>query len=135
MLQSLGSQRVKHGLATKEQQLHEEVKGNKPSPHQHPFHHVHPIFKSIEEAKSVFIFKNASSGDFLGGPVVKNLPCNSGDLNLIPGQGTKIPRAEEQLSPHVISTEHATTRESKCCNGRSCVLQLRPDRGKLIIFF
>ena len=96
---------------------------------------MHPIFKSIEEAKSVFIFKNASSGDFLGGPVVKNLPCNSGDLNLIPGQGTKIPRAEEQLSPHVISTEHATTRESKCCNGRSCVLQLRPDRGKLIIFF
>ena len=95
---------------------------------------MHPIFKSIEEAKSVFIFKNASSGDFVGGPVVKNLPCNSGDLSLIPGQGIKMPRAEEQLSPHVTSTEHATSRESKCCNGSSCVLQLRPDRVKLIIF-
>ena len=28
-------------------------------------------------------------GDFLGGPVVKNLPCNSGDVSSIPGWGTK----------------------------------------------
>ena len=26
-----------------------------------------------------------------GGPVVKNLPCHSGDVCLIPGQGSKIP--------------------------------------------
>ena len=25
------------------------------------------------------------SGDFLGGPVVKNLPCNAGDMGLVPG--------------------------------------------------
>ena len=96
---------------------------------------MYPIFKSIEEAKSIFIFLNANSGDFLGGPVVKDLPCNAGDLSLIPDQGTRIPRAEEHLSPHITSTEDATIRESKCCNGRSCVLQLRPDRVKLIIFF
>ena len=29
--------------------------------------------------------------DFPGGPVVKNLPSNAGDVGLIPGQGTKIP--------------------------------------------
>ena len=27
-------------------------------------------------------------GDFPGGPVVMNLPCNAGDVGLIPGQGT-----------------------------------------------
>ena len=36
--------------------------------------------------------------DFPGGPVVKNLPCNAGDVGLIPGQGTEIPYATEQLS-------------------------------------
>ena len=36
--------------------------------------------------------------DSPGGPVVKNLPCNSGDSGLIPGQGTKIPHTSEQQS-------------------------------------
>ena len=30
--------------------------------------------------------------------MVKNLPCNAGDLGLIPVQGTKNPHAAEQLS-------------------------------------
>ena len=30
------------------------------------------------------------SGDFPGGPVVKNLPSDAGDMGWIPGQGTKI---------------------------------------------
>ena len=34
-----------------------------------------------------------------GCPVVKNPPCNAGDVGSIPGQGTKIPYAAEQLSP------------------------------------
>ena len=43
------------------------------------------------------------TGDF---PVVdKNPPFKVGDMGLIPGQGTKIPHAVRQLSPH------ATTRE------------------------
>ena len=42
---------------------------------------------------------------FPGGPMVKNLPCNAGDLGLIPGQRTKIPHATEQLSPATATTE------------------------------
>ena len=34
-----------------------------------------------------------------GGPVLKNLPCNTGDTGLIPGLGTKIPHASRQQSP------------------------------------
>ena len=38
--------------------------------------------------------------DFPGGPVVKNPPSNAGGPGSIPGQGTKIPHAAGQLSPH-----------------------------------
>ena len=48
--------------------------------------------------------------DFPGGPVVKNLPSSAGDAGLIPGQGTKIPRAARQLSPHTATTEPAHSR-------------------------
>jgi len=40
------------------------------------------------------------TGDFPDGPVVKNLPCNAGDMDSKPNQGTKIPHGLEQLSPH-----------------------------------
>ena len=43
--------------------------------------------------------------DFPGGPVVNNLPFNSGDAGSIPGQGTKIPHAVEQLSLRATTTE------------------------------
>ena len=35
--------------------------------------------------------KDDASGDFLGGSVIKNPPCNAGDTAAIRGQGTKIP--------------------------------------------
>ena len=35
--------------------------------------------------------------DFLGGPVVKNLPSNARDLGLIPGRGAKISHVVGQL--------------------------------------
>ena len=38
-------------------------------------------------------------GDFPGGPVVKNLPANSGDMDSISDPGTKIPHSIGQLSP------------------------------------
>ena len=38
-------------------------------------------------------------------PVVKNVSCNAGDAVLIPGQGTKIPHATEQLSLLATTTE------------------------------
>ena len=49
-------------------------------------------------------FKNIGR-DFPGGPVVKNLPYNAGDMGSIHSQGTKIPHAVGQLSPHATTTE------------------------------
>ena len=66
--------------------------------------------------------KSTCIEDFPGSPMVKNLPYNAGYVGLIPGWRTKIPRAEEQLSPC------ATTRELRCTES-SCLLQLR--RGKI----
>ena len=43
--------------------------------------------------------QNVLLGDVPGCPVVKNLPCSAGDVHSIPGQGTEIPEAVEQLSP------------------------------------
>ena len=34
-------------------------------------------------------------GDFPGGPVVENPPCNAGDRGFIPGWGAKIPHEAE----------------------------------------
>ena len=46
-------------------------------------------------------------GDSPDIPVVKNLPCNAGDVGSIPVRGTKIPRAMEQLNPCAATTEPA----------------------------
>ena len=81
---------------------------------------------------------NKNLQDFLGGPVVKNLPSNAGDTGLICGWGTKIPHAAGQLSPRATTTEpvhsrarkpqlerspcaamkspRITTKDSTCCN-------------------
>ena len=69
--------------------------------------------------------------------MVKNLPCNAEDTGSIPGQGTRIPRAHV---PQPLS-QHTTTRESVCRNGRSgmmqqrspCMPQLRPDTAEQIL--
>ena len=44
-------------------------------------------------------------GDFPGGPVVKNMPCNAGDSSSTPDPGTKIPHAVGQLSLCTATTE------------------------------
>ena len=44
-------------------------------------------------------------GDFPGGPVVKNPSANAGDVGLIPGQGTRIPHAAEELKLCATTTE------------------------------
>jgi hypothetical protein len=49
--------------------------------------------------------------------VVKNPPRNSGDADSIPGEGVKIPHAEEQLSLHATKTE-AHARQSECVSTR-----------------
>ena len=68
--------------------------------------------------------KIQGKGDFSGGPVVKNLPCNAGDQGSIPGRGPKVPHAMQPLSPH------ATVRESDHRKERSCRTQSRPDAAK-----
>ena len=50
------------------------------------------------------------SWDLPGSPVVKSLSSNAGDTGSIPGQGTKIPHIEGQLSPH------ATMKDPVCSN-------------------
>ena len=53
-------------------------------------------------------------GDFPDGPVVRNLPCNAGDLSSIPGQGTNIPRAAGQLGWQVATTEPVLHKQRVC---------------------
>ena len=42
--------------------------------------------------------------------MIKNPLCSAGDAGSIPGQGTKIPHAMEQLSPHATTAEAACSR-------------------------
>ena len=41
--------------------------------------------------------------------MVGNLPSNAEDVGLIPGRGSKLPHALEQLSPLATTTEPRTT--------------------------
>ena len=50
--------------------------------------------------------------DFPGGPMVKNPPCNAGEVGSIPGQRTRIPQRGETKPPP--RNYWATTRESTC---------------------
>ena len=68
--------------------------------------------------------KKTEIGDFPGGSVAENLPCNAGDANLIPVGETKIPLDWEKLS------FRTTTRESVRHQQRFQVLQQRPDTIK-----
>ena len=47
---------------------------------------------------SAFLICKMRIRDFTGGSVVKNSPSNAGDVGLMPGRGSKIPHAKEQLS-------------------------------------
>ena len=73
------------------------------------------ILISIEKKKqNTHAQKKTKSRDFPGGPVVKNLPCNTEDMGTVPGWGTRNPHAISQLSLCV------TMR-------RCCELQLGPN--------
>lgn len=49
--------------------------------------------------------KKWGSRGFPGGPLIENLPSNSGDMGSIFGRGTKIPHALEQLCPSTTTRE------------------------------
>ena len=86
---------------------------------------LHLLFKrSVKGEENPF--KNKFLKGFLGSPVVKNPPCNAG---LIPGLGTKISYASEQLShnyrawaPQLENLGAATRdrewchKDTECCN-------------------
>ena len=58
--------------------------------------------------------------------MVKNLPCNAGDVGSIPGKETKTPHASEKLSLC------ATTREPTCCNSRAHMPLLKPMHSEAL---
>ena len=65
---------------------------------------------AIQKDHSISHTKNEGSWDFPGGPVIKNLPSNAGDVGSIPGRGTKIPHTAGQLSPRAKTTEPGCSR-------------------------
>ena len=69
-----------------------------------------------------------SHWDFTGGSVVKNLPCNVGNTRSIPGLGTKIPFAAEQLCPcsAITKPQGMIPHDSQI----SHMMQQRPDSFK-----
>ena len=75
-----------------------------------PFH-AHPFGLQqsflAEKTHQISYQEERFPWDFPGGPVVKNLPSNAGDVGSIPGQGTKIPHAIGQLSPRAATTDPA----------------------------
>ena len=64
-----------------------------------------PIFKIFFKINKNCKTKRRGWWDFPGGPEVKNPPCSGGDTGLIPGLGTKISHAVEELSLHATTTE------------------------------
>ena len=62
------------------------------------------------------------SGDFPGGPMVKNLPSNAKDMGSIPGQGTKIPHTAWQVSPHATAPEPVHS-GARAATREACALQ------------
>ena len=58
--------------------------------------------KARKYSETTGITSKEKSRDFSGGPEVKNLTSNVGDVGSIPGRGAKIPHATGQLScmPH-----------------------------------
>ena len=79
--------------------------------------------------------RNSVCWDFPGGLVVENLPCNAWHPGLIPGWGTKISHAVEQISPqatsywaHVLQSQCSTTREACVPQQRAYVVHKRPRK-------
>ena len=65
----------------------------------------------VQMIKRYFFLKTFDHQDFHCGPVVKNPSCNTGDVGLIPGWGTKIPHATEQLNLCIITREPVCPQE------------------------
>ena len=95
-------------------------------------------------AFSSYKMNSRDSRDFHGGRLIKNLPCNAGDMGLIPGWGTKIPHASGQLSSRTTTRQpqqnkavaktrkaHVQQWEVHVPQWSACTLQLRPSTVKI----
>ena len=51
--------------------------------------------------------------------MVKNLPCNAGEVGSIPGWGTKIPQAVGQLSPGATSKDPMGHKKILCATSKT----------------
>ena len=67
---------------------------------------------------------------FPGGPVVENLPCNSGDMGLDP-RSEKIPQAMEQRSPCTALLSPCSTADATAARSGVPPLESRPHSPKL----
>lgn len=66
---------------------------------------IHICVTLSEEVTLAMKMPKFRSWNFLGSPLVRNLPCNARDLGSIPGQATEIPHALEQQSLHAATAE------------------------------
>jgi len=57
--------------------------------------------------------------DFPCDPMVRNLPSNAGDMGLIPGQGSEIPQAIQQLSLRATSKDPTSTTKIPCATTKT----------------
>ena len=98
----------------------------------------HPLFFLCGEYSSGYFCQHIKNSyrDFLGGPAIEKLPCNAGDLGLIPvGElGSHIPgetslcaTAGESAPQEKIL--HGATK-ILCDTMKICVTQLRPNTAK-----
>ena len=75
--------------------------------------------------------RKSQQRNFASGLLVKNPPCNAGQADTIPAQGTMIPHSTEQLKPAGLTTDPASSGahvppESARRSERSHVTQQRP---------
>ena len=70
-----------------------------------------------------------SDKDFPGVPVIKNPPSNAQGTGSIPGRGTKIPRALQQLSPS--QRAESWPESSQLATGRDGVLRWAPTQARV----
>ena len=95
-------------------------------------HNPRPFMRKYQTNPGSGAFYKILTRDFPGGPVVKDLPFNAGEVDLNAGQGTKIPHASVQLKPtyHNYWSLRATTRKKPVHPSGAHMLQLRHDTAK-----
>ena len=91
--------------------------------------HSSPITACLSSLPQPTACIESQPGNFPGDLVVKNPPCNEGDVGLIPGQGTKVHTATKPACCQLLSSR-ATGRESLHTNKRFCMMQRRSNAAK-----